>query len=190
MNNNTKEKIIISARNLFSQYGYKKVSMSDIAINANLTKKTIYSYFKTKEELFEYFINEELFKMKSMVDEIENSNLDFSNKLHEMIFRLIKYKKSSKFLKIITKEMNELRYSDVVKFDDKINHKILKFIENKLEVAIDRNEIKKVDVKFVGFIIYTLYVSLFSYPSDKLDEKKISDTFTQIIKEGLLVKGD
>ena len=46
---NTKEKIITSARNLFETYGYKKVSMEEVAVNAGVTKKTLYAYFKNKD---------------------------------------------------------------------------------------------------------------------------------------------
>ena len=38
---NKKEIIIETARNLFTNYGYKKVSMDEIATSAKVTKKTI-----------------------------------------------------------------------------------------------------------------------------------------------------
>ena len=53
-----KEVVINTARELFTKYGYKKVSMDEIARTSNVTKKTIYSYFKDKDELFRYFIEE------------------------------------------------------------------------------------------------------------------------------------
>ena len=37
-----KENVIESARLLFHKYGFKKVSMDEIAREANVTKKTIY----------------------------------------------------------------------------------------------------------------------------------------------------
>ena len=43
---NKKEMIIQTARDLFTKFGYKKVSMDEIAREAKVTKKTIYSYFK------------------------------------------------------------------------------------------------------------------------------------------------
>jgi TetR/AcrR family transcriptional repressor of uid operon len=49
---NIKNKIIESAITTFSKYGYDKSRMDDIAITANLSKGTIYLYFKNKEELF------------------------------------------------------------------------------------------------------------------------------------------
>ena len=38
---NKKEIVINKARDLFTTYGYKKVSMDEIAKKANVTKKTI-----------------------------------------------------------------------------------------------------------------------------------------------------
>ena len=53
-----KEQIVEAARKLFTKYGYKKVSMDEIAKEAGVTKKTVYAYFKDKDELFKYFIFE------------------------------------------------------------------------------------------------------------------------------------
>ena len=47
-----KEKIVQAAIATFSKYGYDKTRMDDIAENANLSKGTIYLYFKSKEKLF------------------------------------------------------------------------------------------------------------------------------------------
>ena len=62
-----KEDIIVSARELFTKYGYRKVSLLDIANKSGVTKKTIYSYFKDKDEFFCYFIKEELENMKKLL---------------------------------------------------------------------------------------------------------------------------
>ena len=65
---NKKEIIIEKARDLFTTYGYKKVSMDEIAREANVTKKTIYSYFKDKDSMFLYFVDEELEKIKKEME--------------------------------------------------------------------------------------------------------------------------
>lgn len=49
---NQREQIIKAARKLFKQYGFKKASMSDIALMVHKTKSSIYYYFKSKEEIF------------------------------------------------------------------------------------------------------------------------------------------
>ena len=44
----SKDKIVEAARKLFYKYGFKKVSMDEIANEAGVTKRTIYMYFKSK----------------------------------------------------------------------------------------------------------------------------------------------
>ena len=46
-----KEQIIIKASQLFLNHGFKSVTMDDIAHEMAISKKTIYSFFKTKAEL-------------------------------------------------------------------------------------------------------------------------------------------
>jgi TetR/AcrR family transcriptional repressor of uid operon len=52
-----REKIVHAAIIAFSRYGYDRTRMDDIADTANLSKGTLYLYFKSKEELF-YAISE------------------------------------------------------------------------------------------------------------------------------------
>lgn len=46
------KRILQAAFNLFSEHGFENISMEQIAQNSNLTRRTIYSYFKNKEEIF------------------------------------------------------------------------------------------------------------------------------------------
>ena len=61
------KQIILAAKELFTKYGFKKVSMDEIASEAKVTKKTVYSYFQSKEELLKYCIKEELSYMKELI---------------------------------------------------------------------------------------------------------------------------
>lgn len=53
----TRKKIIISALNEFNQLGYANSKIASIAVSAGIGKGTIYSYFETKEKLFEGVID-------------------------------------------------------------------------------------------------------------------------------------
>jgi AcrR family transcriptional regulator len=46
-----KNRIIDAAEKRFSQYGFKRVSMDDIASDLGISKKTLYLYFKSKEDI-------------------------------------------------------------------------------------------------------------------------------------------
>ena len=45
------EQILKAAKELFTKYAFKKVSMDEIASVTGVTKKTVFSYFSRKEEL-------------------------------------------------------------------------------------------------------------------------------------------
>jgi TetR/AcrR family transcriptional regulator len=46
------ESILRAAKNVFYLKGYMKATMDEIALEAEITKPTIYKYFKTKDDLF------------------------------------------------------------------------------------------------------------------------------------------
>lgn len=49
--------------------------MDEIAKKSKVTKKTIYSYFKDKDELVQYFVLEEIENMKQIIEKNENYNV-------------------------------------------------------------------------------------------------------------------
>ncbi len=54
----TKSRIQKAAHDLVMRYGIRSVSMDDIATNLGISKKTIYLYFKDKDELVEAVVDE------------------------------------------------------------------------------------------------------------------------------------
>lgn len=51
LSNETREKILKISMELFAQFGFKSVTMDDIAYKSGLSKKTVYLYFDNKKEL-------------------------------------------------------------------------------------------------------------------------------------------
>lgn len=77
MTENTKDKILQNAESLFQRYGIRSVSMDDIARELSISKKTIYQYFKDKDELVtlitEAHIDRERREMKEVKAEATNA---------------------------------------------------------------------------------------------------------------------
>lgn len=186
-----KDDIIKSAKELFTTYGYKKVSMDEIALKAGVTKKTIYSYFKDKDDLFKYFVIEEIKNMKNIIEKNDRLDEPYFIKIHQTIYELIKYRKENEFLGRILKDaefINNVKAKESLKmFDDAI----IKYIKEKLEIAIKQKKIKKCNTDIVAFIIYKVYVALmydWTNENNELDEKEFSDNITKILKEGIFYK--
>ena len=57
---NTKKMLIEVARELFARSGKKEVTMNDIAEASKKGRRTLYTYFNNKEEIYKAVINKEL----------------------------------------------------------------------------------------------------------------------------------
>jgi AcrR family transcriptional regulator len=185
------EQIIKSAKKLISKYGFKKVSMDEIANDAGVTKKTVYSYFSSKEELLNIIIKEELNKMKKNLEKYEKETGDFFEGIHEGIFNLLKIRRKNDLFKILLEESEVFKNDKLKESLRMIEQDIMDYIKLKL---IDANEKGYIDVKNIDvttFLIYKMYIALMFEWNDsykKLDEQEITDAILQILKSGIASK--
>jgi AcrR family transcriptional regulator len=56
-----REQIADAFKKYFHHYGFKKTSVDDVAAELHISKKTIYSYFDSKESIFAYVIQREAY---------------------------------------------------------------------------------------------------------------------------------
>ena len=182
------EQIIETARNLFHKFGFKKVSMDEIAKEAGVTKRTIYMYFSSKEDLLKYFIIEEIKEMKKIIEEVESTNEDFFDMTNQAIYRLLKYRKERDFLNIIAKEAEVLKNPIVTQNLKLIDDQIQNYIKEKLIVAKEKKYIYYEDLEITTFLIYKMYIALlleWNGKDKELDEQKIANSISEILKNGL-----
>lgn len=64
-----RDEILNGARDLFERFGFKKTTMEDIAKQVGKSKSALYYYYKTKEEIFEAVILNEIGTSQDMVAE-------------------------------------------------------------------------------------------------------------------------
>lgn len=187
------EQIINAARELFKNYGFKKVSMDEIARKAGVTKKTVYKYFASKQDLLKFFINEELINMKKIIEDTEKKNSDFFECVHECIFRLLQYKHKRKFLKVILEEAEVLKDEKITKEISVIDEQIQKYIKEKLKYAVKEKYIDVENIDIAAFLIYKMYIALmfdWSETYKKLDDKVIADSILKLVLNGISRKED
>lgn len=177
-----KEQVILAARELFSKYGYRKVSMDEIARAANVTKKTIYTYFKDKNDLIKFFLYEELDNMKKEVTKIDLKDMPFENKIHEVLIFLLDYRYNSKLLSAFSKEDGLVIAEECSNI---LNDAILKEIKCKLEDAINQGYVKACDPEIASFIIYKVYIALMFEWDKPFDRKEAVSIIMNILKYGL-----
>jgi AcrR family transcriptional regulator len=81
-----RQQIIVAAKKVFSEKGFNKATMDDIAGQAELSPGTLYLYFKNKEELYASLSLRILQYLHIRVEHVENArDLDPEQKLDSMI---------------------------------------------------------------------------------------------------------
>lgn len=78
---NTKQRIQNAAHDLLMQYSIRSVSMDDIAASLGMSKKTIYQYFKDKDELVEAVVEHVIKNNQSTCNEDKEQA---ENAVHEI----------------------------------------------------------------------------------------------------------
>ncbi len=183
-----KEQVIESARELFSEYGYKRVSMDEIAKKSGVTKKTIYTYFKDKNELIKFFLYEELEKMKLMTKEVNKEKIPYIEKINKLILKHFEYRSNSKLLQAFSKDGN-LNLEIASSCEKILNQNIQGEIKRMLITAIDDGYIKECDTDIMAFVIYKIYIALMFEWEKPFDKDKATAKIMDFMKYGLFNRG-
>lgn len=184
-----KEDIITSARSLFTKYSFNKVSMDEIAKKAGVTKKTVYHYFKDKDELVKYFISEELENIKNEFEKIDQKKESFIKKVNEILTNILELQEYNKLLSNLINEKNEENFQNKM-FFKVYEDRIIAYLEKKIAEEIKNGNIKKCDPHLVAFVIYkTIYSLTFEY-NQEIEKTKLIQEVNAILTNGLLIKGE
>lgn len=82
----TKSMMIDVARQLFAQKGVENTTMSDIAVASGKGRRTVYTYFKNKEDLYACVIKSELEKLYDAIKYVSDLDISPDDKIIEMIY--------------------------------------------------------------------------------------------------------
>ena len=81
-----KERIITKAEEMFLQFGYSKVKMEEVAAGLGISKKTLYKFFPSKENLIREIVLSRQCVVENYINKIwEDKSLDFVAKLRNMM---------------------------------------------------------------------------------------------------------
>ena len=77
----TKNKIIHVAKSLFAEISVYKATMNDIASAANMSRRTLYMHFKSKEEIYQYVVEDQVKTINAKLQKAADSALSPDRKL-------------------------------------------------------------------------------------------------------------
>ena len=82
----TKAKLVDVARQLFAKMGVENTTMNDIALASKKGRRTLSTYFKSKEDIYMAVVESELDILSDMMARVMEKNIQPDAKLMEMIY--------------------------------------------------------------------------------------------------------
>ena len=82
----TRQKLVDVARQLFAKNGVANTTMNDIAVSSGKGRRTLYTYFKSKEEVYFAVIEAELERLSDKLDEVAAKKIRPQEKVIELIY--------------------------------------------------------------------------------------------------------
>ena len=82
----TRNKLVDVARQIFAKKGIENTTMNDIAMASGKGRRTLYTYFKSKEDIYVAVIESELVRLSECLNAVAHRDMDPEEKLIETIY--------------------------------------------------------------------------------------------------------
>ncbi len=183
-----KERIIIETETLFKQFGIKSMTMDDIARHLSISKKTIYTFFKDKDELVLETMHNAIYCDKC---EIEANLTNSKNAVHEIfILKESMQKMLSNMNVSIMNDMQKYHPSSAKMYkqfkEEFVLQKVLKNLRRGIAEGLYRDDFDVEVIARLRIEIIDLTFNSIAFPPNKYTLNEISNQFTDHFLYGLV----
>lgn len=185
--------IALACSDLIYEVGIKKLTVEQVAKQANIGKGTVYEYFKNKEDIIFEIINMDIAnyfeefnkKVQNTEKTRDKVNLFFSIVLDDTQENLKRFQGYKEFLSIILSEDNE----EMSNFNCDTNNFFQLKLKEVLQEGVDRGELIEESLDLAqGLLIFQKGLGLFKMSQKDFDTKKEFQKFINKIFEFIEVK--
>ncbi|MDQ5981836.1 MAG: hypothetical protein QG570_594 [Patescibacteria group bacterium] len=186
MSEQTKLKIINSAKDLFANYGYHSVTMRKIASEANIRQSDIYNYFSSKDDMLKKTFDitrKDLGEKRKKVKEEDSFDKDIANRI-KFLFE------NSKDVNYILKYFFQFKSSFQKNEQGYVPNAAYKHIEEVLKkwigvLNIEENEIPE-QSKIITHAINGFVLEYFPNEIEKTEQNQMINSITRFISKSLI----
>lgn len=153
-----KSNILDAAKKLFAEKGVLQTTMDDISKEADYSKSTIYVYFASKEEIYNYIILENMVMLRDTLSAIIDSNQGFENCYYKICKTLLGFNKEyplyfESIMGKISVEQEDFDKQpvllDIFNVGEEINENICQLIQRGISDNYLRNDIEPLATVFM-----------------------------------------
>ncbi len=188
MRRNRYNEIINAATELFAKKGYAATSMREISENLDITKATLYHYFKSKEQILFEILDNVMDEALQNLEKISKMNISPEEKLKNVLKFYSKYYVSKQNdLILLVNELNSLneKYKKILIEKEKKYLNLIKSIFNELNL---QRKLKDIPLTVLAFSFFGMvhYTIKWYHPNGSIKPDKLSEYFVEIFTKGIL----
>lgn len=158
---NTEQKIIEAAENIFHSRGYEGARMQEIAEEAGINKGLLHYYFKTKNKLFEKILDLALQRMLIKIQTILDLDVPLEQKISLVVDQYITFLlKAPQIPLFIVNELNKNSDRFIQKYISKDIRRSFEGFTKAVQKEVDANTIQNID----GRQLFINLMSLLIFP--------------------------
>jgi AcrR family transcriptional regulator len=151
------KRILVEGRNLFLEYGSKNFTMRSLAKRLNLAQGSLYTYVKSKRELWYAIVNDDLKQIEEKMENIRKTHqgkrLELLEKIVEFFFETLKTNK--RFLQLMFKT-NPPNAKTIGPIEREFEIGIIRILDEIINEAALNREIKMDDISKLALYVWNL----------------------------------
>ena len=186
-----KKRVIITAGQIFSHYGFRKTTMDEIADALKMGKSSIYYYFKGKEEIFEAVILYEAEVLRTELSRAIKMVNSPAEKLKSYVFvRMRAFEKLSNYYNaIFDKNLDHFEFIEKVR--ERYDKEELAMLSLILYLGVRQKEFRNMNSEYTALAIQTtlkgLEVPLF-WKKKELNIESRLNAILEVLFNGILIR--
>ncbi|PKM42212.1 MAG: hypothetical protein CVV03_10275 [Firmicutes bacterium HGW-Firmicutes-8] len=169
-----KNRILQAAVKKINQYGFRKFTVKDIAAELNISKKTIYEYYASKDEIISAVVDTYVELEKAGVYKALENKGNWSDKLQAVVLSFVQDRPvwvTEELRRFFPKEWGKMEAQRIWRTP---------IVDEVFSQAVKSGEIRSdIPPSIIQLTLYSSFSALFDY--DKLD--KLGITFNQAMAE-------
>ncbi len=184
-----REEIATAAQALFAEYGFKSVSIDQIAQRAQVGKGTFYLYFKDKEDVLQEMMLRHLRALEQEVRGIEARHLPLLDEIHQSMLACLAFRVNQRLPYKLAQEARELQTPSAVRAIQQMEEAIEHHLRLRLDRALEQGLLRATNTELLAFLIHAVYKAVaFDWEErhGKLDDRQLAEAAMAVLQHGLL----
>lgn len=153
-----REQIMITAERLFLEKGFVQTTIDDISKSSGYSRRTIYTYYESKDDILYHIIEKGLLSLKTDINAAFSKSKDFLSRYHMICtaFKSYQYDSPSSMDSVIKAKPICFNGNDVPEvinrifsLGDEINQVLASFIEDGIKQKVVREDINPLATVYI-----------------------------------------